>query len=107
MIEDKELKELISNAAKQVAETIKNDKATFPIEDKRWHLDKKVPLAIIFALVLQTVGAIWWAAQIDNRVSAIEGWVKTNNTVASKLAVIEEGQRWIKLILGEIKDKVK
>lgn len=32
-----------------------------------WHLDKKVPVAIIIALFLQFVGAIWWAAKMDAR----------------------------------------
>lgn len=29
-----------------------------------WHLDKRVPLALIVALIVQTSGAVWWAAGI-------------------------------------------
>jgi NAD-specific glutamate dehydrogenase len=33
-----------------------------------WHLDKKVPLALILAMAVQTVGVIWWAASLSTRV---------------------------------------
>jgi hypothetical protein len=29
-----------------------------------WHLDKRVPIALIAAIVMQTMGAIWWAASV-------------------------------------------
>lgn len=37
-----------------------------------WHLDKRVPLALIVTIVLQTAGAFWWAATITTRVAALE-----------------------------------
>ncbi|SNY93496.1 hypothetical protein SAMN04515647_3793 [Cohaesibacter sp. ES.047] len=37
-----------------------------------WVLDKRVPVAIIFGLVLQAMGAIWWAATMEGRVVALE-----------------------------------
>jgi len=46
-----------------------------PSPEQAWHLDKRVPVAIIFALLFQTVGAIWWASgltqQVEQNVSAI------------------------------------
>ena len=35
---------------------------------KRWHLGKEVPLAVIFVLITQTVGVIWWAASTNAKV---------------------------------------
>jgi hypothetical protein len=32
-----------------------------------WHLDKKVPIALIFALLLQTAGIVWWQASLAAR----------------------------------------
>jgi len=32
-----------------------------------WHLDKKVPLALIVAIVGQTLAAVWWAAGMAAR----------------------------------------
>jgi cell division protein FtsB len=39
---------------------------------EQWHLDKKVPVAIIFAILVQTAGAVWWASGITVRMSQIE-----------------------------------
>jgi hypothetical protein len=43
-----------------------------PSQDKRWHLDKRVPLALIFALFMQTIAAAWWASNTDSRLSVVE-----------------------------------
>lgn len=37
-----------------------------------WHLDKRVPLALLFAIIMQTAGAAWVAGQIVNRVNFLE-----------------------------------
>jgi hypothetical protein len=34
-----------------------------------WHLDKRVPIALIVTLVLQTGGMVWWAASLQATVS--------------------------------------
>jgi hypothetical protein len=32
------------------------------VQPEAWHLDKKVPIALIITLVLQAAAFIWWAA---------------------------------------------
>jgi hypothetical protein len=34
-----------------------------PGQGEPWHLDKRVPLALIGALLMQTAGMGWWASQ--------------------------------------------
>lgn len=34
----------------------------------RWHADKRVPLALIFAMAVQTAGIVWWAGTLTSRV---------------------------------------
>jgi hypothetical protein len=41
-------------------------------DDKRWHLDKKVPIALIITIVMQTGCFIWWAASLSERVNTLE-----------------------------------
>ena len=43
-------------------------------EDSRrqWHLDRRVPVSIILALLLQTTGIVVWATRIDSRVNTLE-----------------------------------
>ncbi|QQR69125.1 MAG: hypothetical protein IPI58_00055 [Alphaproteobacteria bacterium] len=66
-----------------------------------WHLDKKVPIALIVTLLLQAAGAVWWVStkdaedrHRDQRISGIElAIVKagdTQDTINDRLTRIEE-----------------
>lgn len=37
-----------------------------------WHLDKKVPIAMIIAIAMQAAGFLWYAAKLDSRVLQVE-----------------------------------
>lgn len=39
---------------------------------EQWHLDKRVPVALILTLIGQMIVAIWWAASINERMVQIE-----------------------------------
>lgn len=41
-------------------------------EREHWALDKKVPLAVIVTIIIQTVAAIWWVATMDSRMAGVE-----------------------------------
>ena len=53
---------------------------TEPAQDKAWHLDKRVPIALIitfvFTILGQTVGVVWWARGLDARVDGINDRVR-------------------------------
>lgn len=36
--------------------------------DRQWHLDKRVPITLILALLAQTGGMLWWGASLSARV---------------------------------------
>jgi hypothetical protein len=40
--------------------------------DNKWHLDKKVPLALIFAIVIQTAIVVSWLSTLGERVNNLE-----------------------------------
>lgn len=42
------------------------------IDERQWHLDKRVPVAIIIAILVQTGGMVWWASNLTARVSTLE-----------------------------------
>jgi hypothetical protein len=39
---------------------------------QEWHLDKRVPVALILTLIGQMTVAIWWAASINTRLANVE-----------------------------------
>ena len=41
-------------------------------DEARWHLDKRVPIAIIFAFVLQTIYFTIFLTRLDSRVGVLE-----------------------------------
>lgn len=43
-----------------------------PREDTAWHLDRKVPIALILAILIQTGGIVWWGATTSERLNALE-----------------------------------
>lgn len=40
--------------------------------DSRWHLDKKVPISIIGAILFQFAGGLWFISKLDARIAALE-----------------------------------
>lgn len=39
---------------------------------KFWHVDRGIPLAMFAGLFIQTAAIIWWAAHLDSRVANLE-----------------------------------
>lgn len=74
----------------------------FMNDEQHWHLDKRVPLALIVAIIIQSLGAVWWAGQMDERVAHLEALNVKNGNVEARLVRIEEGQSWIKKALERI-----
>ena len=71
------------------------------LQDNHWHLDKRVPIALIAGLLLQAAGFGWWAAAIDARVTSnarditrverqIEAIIAASQAQAVQLGRIEE-----------------
>lgn len=67
-----------------------------------WHLDKKVPLSIIIALLIQTASLVMWGSKLDMRVAAVE------NKTADQQVVIEamrDNQTSLKVSLTRIEER--
>ena len=39
--------------------------------NNKWHVGKEIPLAMIFALLCQTAGVIWWAASLSGKIDSL------------------------------------
>lgn len=62
--------------------------------DSQWHLDKKVPLAMIMAFVIQSVTFIWigatWKQSIDSRIDILERSDAERKPQEARLIRLEE-----------------
>lgn len=83
-----------------------------------WHFDKRIPLALIATIVLQTGAAIWWASAVNSyiegdkasnvvlseRVTAVE---RDNNSVVTRITRLEVLLETQSELLKEIRDAIK
>lgn len=51
-----------------------------------WHLDRRVPIALVFALLFQAIAVVWWGSKLDSRVEIIETVMLTMDVDGTKLA---------------------
>lgn len=66
-----------------------NRKSLIRYDDDNWHLDKKVPVAIIAAMLIQTGGIVWWAAQTSERLTSVERRIESTAPQADRLTRVE------------------
>lgn len=71
--------------------------------DTSWHLDKKVPIALILAIVLQTCGLVFWAGGVSERITALEKQAATVAPQSERLARVETKLEGVTEGITEIK----
>lgn len=71
--------------------------------DARWHLDKRIPIAIILAIAVQSGAGIWWAASVDGRVTSLERQVQTSAPDRERLTRVEVRLEGVQSGISEIK----
>ncbi len=74
--------------------------------DSHWHLDKRVPVAIIIALLMQTAGALVWAGAASERLSTLEGSTQPLAQMSERTARLEEQVIYMRATLDRIEDKL-
>lgn len=79
------------------------DKANPEGEDKQWHLDKKVPLPMLFAIAGQTIAFAWWAATTTARLDEVERKLVANAPQGERVIRLEEKVGVVQKTVDEIK----
>mgnify|MGYP000430337729 CR=1 FL=1 len=75
--------------------------------EQDWHLNKSVPLTLVFAIVLQTVSLVWFISQLNSAVESntadiirvqteVEVMERTIQTQAVSMARIDENIKAIR-----------
>ncbi len=78
---------------------------------EEWHLDKKVPISIIVALTVQTLGFIYfgtaWKTEVDFRVGNLERLNEERKSQEGRIITMEQQLRYITDSLGRIEAKLE
>lgn len=78
---------------------------------ENWHLSKNVPIAIIFALIAQSVSAIWFVSELNSKVKLNERDIAENkldiangNSVEPRLVRVETDISYIRRSVDDNKE---
>ena len=75
-----------------------------------WHLDKRVPIGLIGAMVVQTMVFVYfgtsWKSDMEHRLGSLEENRKDNSSQSSRLIILEQNFTFIKAILDRIERKI-
>ncbi len=73
-------------------------------EKQHWSVDRKVPLALIFAIFMQTAGAFWWAGKVDTRLMTLEDSSEAANQAIHELTEIKIHMQYQRQALESIEE---
>lgn len=57
-----------------------------------WHVDKTIPIALIFAISVQGAVGIWWASDITSRLMTVEASENKHSIAVEAMLKILEGR---------------
>jgi hypothetical protein len=76
-------------------------------EDGNWHLDKRVPIALILTVLVQTGGILWWAASLSERVNVLERHQANTMPQGDRLTKVEVRLEGVQTGIDEIKRLIR
>lgn len=76
-------------------------------DDNSWHLDKKVPISLIVAILMQTAGFFAWAAATTEKVTVLKERLDAIAPQADRLTRVEVNIESIKDSLVDIKQSLR
>jgi len=86
---------------------------TDPTPDNQWHLDKKVPLSLIFAMLVQAAMVIWAIADIKKDVEVLKAAMaqqidrdnRQDRAGSEAMALVREDLREVKSMLQKLLER--
>lgn len=75
--------------------------------DNKWHLDRRVPIALIFAIVVQTVILVSWLSTLGERVNNLERARDATAPQADRLTRVEVKLEGVQSGIEEIKRLIR
>ncbi|WP_371396215.1 hypothetical protein [Fretibacter rubidus] len=75
--------------------------------DKAVSVDRTVTLSLVFAVIIQTTGALLWAGSAEARIEALEAQHNFHPPVSERLARIEEQMIMTRQSLVRIETRIE
>lgn len=75
--------------------------------EEHWRVEKKIPVALIFAMAVQTVGLVAFISQLDSRVNQLEKDAVAKEWQAERIIRIDERLTSLQNSMVELKNLVR
>jgi hypothetical protein len=72
-----------------------------------WHLDRRIPIALLLGLVLQSFAIAWWASDVSARVTMLERHSIATAPQGDRLTRVEVRIEAVQGDVTEIKSDIK
>ena len=76
------------------------------LTEQSWYLDRRVPMAIIAAIILQSAGALVWVGQATQRIKHMEQKTQLIAEVSERIARLEENTSFMRTSLQRVERKI-
>ena len=84
-----------------------------PVIEPGWHLDKKVPLSLIFAMLVQVVVVVWAIADVKKDVEVLKAAMviqydrdsRQDRAAGDAVGLVREDIKEVKLMLARLLDR--
>ncbi|MBN4046373.1 hypothetical protein JYU02_00050 [bacterium AH-315-P15] len=71
-----------------------------------WHMDRRVPIALIFAIAVQTGAGLIWAGAAGERIRQLEDQALLSRDMSERLVRVEEQIGFARVTLDRIERKL-
>lgn len=75
--------------------------------DKKWHVDKTIPIAFIVTIAFQSASALWWASKVESIVDQNVRDIKKLQEQQKDTKIISERLVRVEVLLERIIDELK
>lgn len=77
-----------------------------PPTKESWHVGKEIPIAMLFAIAVQTGGAIWWAASMNAKLDSLSYQVASLTADKYSMHDAEKDQALVNEKLDNLKSRM-
>jgi len=75
--------------------------------ERHWHLDRRVPIAVIVTLLLQSAAALVWAGSAAERLTTLETRAARIDEMVERTARLEERAKGVTASLARIEARLE
>lgn len=75
-------------------------------EFRNWTVDKRIPIALVLTIAIQTAGAVWWVSSINSRVVSLEDGFNSIASHDARIVRLETTGEHIQRSLQSISEKL-